>query len=57
MEEVARRARIGVGTLYRRFPDRDAPARRGSWSHLGAARREARPGRCASSTTKGIGPS
>jgi AcrR family transcriptional regulator len=24
MEEVARRAGVGVGTLYRRFPDRDA---------------------------------
>jgi AcrR family transcriptional regulator len=24
MEEVARRAAVGVGTLYRRFPDRDA---------------------------------
>lgn len=24
MEEIARRANVGVGTLYRRFPDRDA---------------------------------
>jgi AcrR family transcriptional regulator len=24
MEEIARRASVGVGTLYRRFPDRDA---------------------------------
>jgi AcrR family transcriptional regulator len=24
MEDVARRARVGVGTLYRRFPDREA---------------------------------
>ncbi|GGP82677.1 TetR/AcrR family transcriptional regulator [Saccharothrix coeruleofusca] len=24
MEEIARRAEVGVGTLYRRFPDRDA---------------------------------
>lgn len=27
MEEVARRAGVGVGTLYRRFPDRDALVR------------------------------
>lgn len=27
MEEVARRARVGVGTLYRRFPDRTALVR------------------------------
>ncbi|MHA6624119.1 TetR/AcrR family transcriptional regulator [Pseudonocardia sichuanensis] len=27
MEEIARRARVGVGTLYRRFPDRDALVR------------------------------
>jgi AcrR family transcriptional regulator len=27
MEEIARRAGVGVGTLYRRFPDRDALVR------------------------------
>ncbi|GAA0979194.1 TetR/AcrR family transcriptional regulator [Nocardiopsis tropica] len=44
MEEVARRAGVGVGTLYRRFPDRDALVReaaRDSFGVLLARAREA----------------
>ena len=34
MEEIARRAGVGVGTLYRRFPDRDALVRAVAYESL-----------------------
>lgn len=45
MEEIARRAGVGVGTLYRRFPDRDALIRavgQDNFTQLLAAARAAR---------------
>lgn len=45
IEEIAKRAEVGVGTLYRRFPDRDALVRAvlgDSMRHLGAQARACR---------------
>ncbi|MDR7273845.1 TetR/AcrR family transcriptional regulator [Catenuloplanes atrovinosus] len=42
MEEIARRAGVGTGTLYRRFPDRDALMRAVARDNLGALAAEAR---------------
>ena len=45
IEEIAKRAEVGVGTLYRRFPDRDALLRAvlgDSMRHLGAQARACR---------------
>ncbi|WDZ83549.1 TetR/AcrR family transcriptional regulator [Micromonospora cathayae] len=42
MEEIARRAGVGVGTLYRRFPDRGALVRAVARETLAAVQRDAR---------------
>jgi AcrR family transcriptional regulator len=42
MEEIARRAGVGVGTLYRRFPDRDALIRAVAQENFGAVLDDAR---------------
>src|SRR3954451_21088828 len=42
MEEIARRAGVGIGTLYRRFPDRDALIRAVAQENFGAVLDEAR---------------
>jgi AcrR family transcriptional regulator len=42
MEEIARRAAVGVGTLYRRFPDRDALIRAVARENFGTVLDEAR---------------
>jgi len=42
MEEIARRAGVGVGTLYRRFPDREALIRGVARHNFGAVLDEAR---------------
>jgi AcrR family transcriptional regulator len=42
LEEVSRRARVGIGTLYRRFPDRASLLRAVALDVLGRAAHEAR---------------
>ncbi|HEY2671095.1 MAG TPA: helix-turn-helix domain-containing protein [Rugosimonospora sp.] len=42
MEEIARRAGVGVGTLYRRFPDREALIRAVAQQNFGAVLDDAR---------------
>jgi AcrR family transcriptional regulator len=42
MEEVARRAAVGVGTLYRRFPDREALIRAVAQDNFSTVLRDAR---------------
>ncbi|GAA5187218.1 TetR/AcrR family transcriptional regulator [Rugosimonospora acidiphila] len=42
MEEIARRAGVGVGTLYRRFPDREALIRAVAQENFGAVLDDAR---------------
>lgn len=42
MEEIARRAGVGVGTLYRRFPDRDTLIRAVARENYGAVLDDAR---------------
>lgn len=42
MDEIARRAGVGVGTLYRRFPDRDALIRAVAMDAIGWLHAEAR---------------
>ncbi|MEV4754807.1 helix-turn-helix domain-containing protein [Micromonospora sp. NPDC049559] len=42
MEEIARRAGVGVGTLYRRFPDREALIRAVARDNFGAVVADAR---------------
>ena len=42
MEEIARRAAVGVGTLYRRFPDREALIRAVAQDNLALVLAEAR---------------
>jgi AcrR family transcriptional regulator len=42
MDEIARRAGVGVGTLYRRFPDREALIRAVAQQNFGAVLDDAR---------------
>jgi AcrR family transcriptional regulator len=50
MEEIARRAGVGVGTLYRRFPDRDALIRAVAQENFGAVLDDARAATAEEST-------